>query len=147
MCNTAMRSHWGKHHSKSCGKGHGNPWRRTNSIQRHLFPPVNVEELDDRYEISLFAAGYSKSDYLITFVDEELNVSAKKVKLEETSQEEDKQTWQKREFKPRGFERRFILNNKIDKEAMSAKFKDGVVTITLPKLAGQERVRREIEID
>ena len=27
------------------------------------YPPVNVEELDDRYEILLYAAGYAKSDF------------------------------------------------------------------------------------
>ena len=105
-------------------------------------PPVNVEEFDDKYELSVFAAGYSKGDFNVNLENDELVVSAK---VSETQGAENG-NWRRKEFRPRGFERHFILNEKVDKDAVSAKYKDGVLTITLPKLSGFETTRAEIKI-
>ena len=42
------------------------------------YPPVNVDELDDRYEIQFYAAGYAKSDFQINLNDDTLTVAVEK---------------------------------------------------------------------
>ena len=128
--------HWKRHHAKRRAKGRFAPWG---------FPPVNVEELDDHYEVLLFAAGYSKSDFQISVADNTLIIAAKRPEATDTTT--DWTNWKRQEFKPRNFERYFELNDKIDKEAISAKYEDGVLRVTLPKLSGFETVRQDIEVN
>jgi len=117
---------------------HGHRGRRG----RGHFPRVNVQELDDRYELFLYAAGYSKSDFKVDLSDNTLIIAANS-----TTENEANYNWRRQEFKPRKFERQFELNDKIDKASITAKYEDGVLKVTLAKLEGFETVRREVEIE
>ncbi len=142
MCYKAHHSHWGgRRHRRSHHKHHAKKW------MKHMFaawgyPPVNLEELDDRYEIQLYAAGYAKSDFQVNLKDDVLTIAVEKPEQDWT----DWTSWERPGFKPGGFERRFKLNEKIDKEAIGAKYEEGVLTITLPKRSGFETSRQEIEV-
>ncbi|MEO1257308.1 MAG: Hsp20/alpha crystallin family protein [Bacteroidota bacterium] len=142
MCySRANRSHWGKHHHHP--RHHAKRWWKHKMAQAWGYPPVNVEELDDRYEILVYAAGYGKSDFGISLKDNTLVVQAEKPA---TTEEATEQNWRRREFRPGGFERYFELNEKINKEAITAQYADGVLKVTLPKLEGKETFRQEIEV-
>ena len=106
------------------------------------FPKVNVQELDDRYELFVYAAGYSKSDFTVNLTDNTLIVAVNQIANDLSDSD-----WRRQEFRPRKFERQFELNEKIDKEAISAKYEDGILKVTLEKLAGFERLRKEVEIN
>lgn len=124
---------------RSCG---GHPlkkaWKESFKAALH-HPPVNVRELDDRYELHLFASGYEKSDFVIALTDQNLSISVENKKSIE-------ENWKRQEYTPRGFVRQFALNDKIDKEAILAKYENGVLIISLPKLEGSEATRQEIAI-
>jgi HSP20 family protein len=107
------------------------------------YPPVNVEEFDDRYEIKLYAAGYAKSDFKVNLKDDTLTIAVERPENEWTDWAN--LDWQK--FTPGGFERRFKLNEKIDKASITAKYEEGVLTVTLQKLPGFETSRQDIEVD
>ena len=143
MCNrAAMHPRWGRRHAHA--------WKRHQFKQHRMYPPVNIEELDDQYEISFFAAGYAKSDFQISLSDDTLSVSAKSKRKEEEKGEEDwydRNQYRRREFKHRGFERHFVLNEKIEQEKITAKYEDGVLKITLPKKEGAETVRTQVDIE
>lgn len=114
-----------------------------NKMRSHMSqPPVNVEELDDSYELNVFAAGYAKKDFDVKIQNETLMISAKKSDADEA----EIGNWRRKEFGAYGFERHFILNEKVDKEAINAKYTDGVLKVTLKKLAGFETRRSEIKI-
>ena len=104
-------------------------------------PPVNIEEFDDRYELLVYAAGYTKSDFKVALRDDTLIIGAKKPREEEGTTH-----WRRREFRPQGFERQFELNDRVDKEAISAKYEDGILKVTVGKLAGFETQRQDIDI-
>lgn len=106
-------------------------------------PPANVEELDDQYILSIYAPGFEKEDFEIRIKDETL-VVAGKINQEMT---EDAFRWRRKEFGARSFERYFQLNEKIDKNSISAKYEDGVLKITLPKLEGFESHTQSINIE
>lgn len=106
------------------------------------FPKVNVQELDDRYELFVYAAGYAKSDFKVDLTDNTLIISANS-----TAETASNYNWRRQEFRPRKFERQFELNDKIDKDSITAKYEDGILKVTLAKLEGFETVRREVEIN
>ena len=139
MCRArAYHSHWGKHHRRH----HAKKWWKQRMANAWGYPPVNVEELDDRYEITLFAAGYAKDDFKIALKDNNLSIS-----VEAKEHEEQEFHWRRNEFKPGGFERHFRLNEKIDKSEIGAKYEEGILKVVLPKKSGFETLRQDIEID
>ena len=137
------RGHWAKHHHYR--KGHKHPARKF--IEKFAsawhYPPVNVQELDDRFELFLYAAGYSKEDFQIKLKDNTLIISMEK-------QKEDVETasnWRRKEYYQTGFQRQFELGEKIDKTAITAKYNNGVLELTLPKLEGFETNRQDILVE
>lgn len=139
-------------YAKACHPRHGRRHRRHQARKwwKHKFaamygfPPVNVEEQDNQYLIQLFAAGYAKGDFKISLEDNLLKVAATKAKSKETH--DTHKHWNPSNFKPGNFERYFELNEKINKEGISAKYEEGVLTVTLPKVEGAETQRQEINV-
>lgn len=143
MCKrSAYHAKWGRHHRH----GHGYPAKKFMArkfAQAMGQPPVNVEEQDDRYELFVYAAGYKKEDFQIHLKDNNLIVEGK----QQERGEENRPNWKRREFRPVGFERWFELNEKIDKDAIKAKYENGVLQVTLPKLEGAATYRQDIVVD
>ena len=104
------------------------------------YPPANVREMDDKYELYLFAPGYEKSDFIIALIDERLSISVKEKTEEEGN-------WRRKEFTQRDFVREFELSEKVDKSAIVAKYENGVLILSIPKLEEFETDRKEITID
>jgi HSP20 family protein len=149
MCNkTAYSRNWNNHFANKFGSYNELP------LQEHLFkkmwkqkvhgalntPPVNVRELDDKYELHLFAAGYVKSDFSIALTDQTLKISAE-------SKEVSTDGWKRHEYSPQGFVRQFELSEKVDKVAISASYENGVLILSLPKLEGFETERKDIAVE
>ena len=133
------RHHFKRKFKKMMGHKFAAPNRRHG---RGHFPKVNVQELDDRYELFVYAAGYSKSDFKVHLSDSTLTIAVDKIANDLSDYD-----WRRQEFRPRKFERQFELNDKIDKTSIAAKYEDGILKLTLAKLEGFETVRREVEID
>jgi HSP20 family protein len=104
-------------------------------------PPVNVQEHSDRYELSVFAPGLTKADFLISLQGDVLTIATKKQEKEENTG-----TWTRREYQPGAFERQFVLNEKIDRENISARYEDGVLVVSMAKLPWQEGPQQEIVV-
>lgn len=91
-------------------------------------PTVNVIEGNDSFRIELAAPGLSKKDFDIQMEDRTLTISGKK----EVSNKEDEKFVQK-EFSYIEFSRAFTLPKTIDAAAIKANFKNGILSLTLPK--------------
>lgn len=143
MCNkTAYNRNWNNHFANKFGNHEQHPFKKMwkEKMQAAFTtPPVNVRELDDKYELHLFAAGYVKGDFSVALTDQTLKISAEK---KETSTD----GWKRHEYAPTGFVRQFELNEKVDKTAISATYENGVLVLNLPKLAGFETERKEITV-
>ncbi|GAB3569029.1 hypothetical protein GCM10027578_22670 [Spirosoma luteolum] len=92
-------------------------------------PPVNIDETDDAFQLSLFAAGLSRDRVSLRVKDDILTVSYPGA--ESTDEEPGKGAY--REHEPSGFERQFRLNGKVLTDQISAAYANGVLRITLPK--------------
>lgn len=92
-------------------------------------PPVNIEELEDRYEIRLASPGRSSADFQIKLHGDVLTISGGRPHNEDATSSR----WARQEYRLESFERQFQLNDKIDAESISAAYTDGILVVTLPK--------------
>ncbi len=113
-------------------------WKRKFGATFHT-APANVREMDDKFELYLFAPGFEKSDFVIAVLDQTLSISA-------NDRTDEQESWKRHEYMPQGFVRQFKLNESIDKSAIVAKYENGVLIVNLPKSEGFESSRQEIEI-
>ncbi len=106
------------------------------------FPPVNIIDTPDSYEVELIAAGMSKEDFKVNLENNVLTISAQK--QEEEKKEDEKVI--RREFSKRSFSRSFTIDEKIESENISAKYENGVLHLSLPKREIAKAVKKDITI-
>jgi len=97
-------------------------------------PSVDVRETAEAYVMDMDLPGRSEKDVEISLKDRVLSISS----LEEAKTEEKKKTddgceYLIRERRSSSFSRRFTLPEDIDAEKVEANFKNGVLTITIPR--------------
>ncbi len=95
----------------------------------NLIPLMNIEELKDAYKITLEIPGMEKDDIDIQLKDNVLTISGEK--KEESKSEEG--TFYRRERRFGKFVRSVSLPNDVNAEKIEAEYKNGVLTLTLPK--------------
>ncbi len=93
-----------------------------------LVPLMNVEELKDQYRITLEVPGMEKDDIDISIKDDVLTISGEK---KEDFKEEGTLFRRERWFGK--FTRSLTLPNDADIEKIEAEYKNGVLTINIPK--------------
>ncbi len=128
---------WGQHRGQG-GKGKWAEmgtgptfWQR---MSRFSQPPVNIEETDSAYTISLYAAGLDKSKVTLTVKEDVLRVAYPGTNQEGAAEPTQSSfTYQEYSFNQGAFERQFQLNNKVLVDQISAAYTDGILTVTLPK--------------
>ena len=113
-------------------------------------PAVNVKESEKAFTMEVAAPGLKK-EYCKVNINNEGNLV---VKIEHKAEHEDKQPeaeqfhYVRSEFSYTNYEQTYILPDEVDKEHISAKVEDGVLTVELPKLAPEpeKKMDRVIEI-
>jgi HSP20 family protein len=85
-------------------------------------------ERDDDFILNMALPGYTRKDIVLDIDQDILQVSS-----ELTMDHDEKDSLLKREFIIRPFSRRFLLPESADAEQISARFKNGVLSITIPK--------------
>lgn len=122
----------------------GNPWGRPKSggfwgktkFGRHggfAQPPINIEETDNEYVISLFAAGLVKENVTLTVKNDVLTIAYPDTDQATTNESAAPGNVTYQEYKQGPFERQFRLNNKILVDRISASYVDGILRVILPK--------------
>ncbi|GAB4375411.1 MAG: hypothetical protein Kow0075_01760 [Salibacteraceae bacterium] len=89
-------------------------------------PRINIAEGENHYRIEVAAPGYDKSDFTIQTDSGVLVVSAER----ETNSNDD---YLIQEFEYAGFKRAFELPQDADGQSAKASYKNGVLTITIPR--------------
>lgn len=105
-------------------------------------PSVNIKEEDDKFILEMSAAGYTKEDVKLKVEDDVLTISGEHE--EKTEEKGDK--FLTREFSKGNFKRSFNLNGMVDADKVEAKFDNGILTITMPKVESAVSKLREINI-
>ena len=100
------------------------------------WPKVEVGETDREVRITAEVPGMDEEDVELTLQDGILTLRGEK-----KNETEDKDRGYSERFYGR-FERRIALPDGIDEEGAKADFRNGVLTVTLPKSENAERSRR-----
>lgn len=106
------------------------------------FPAVNVRETEAGYELDVVAPGFEKENFSVDVDDKMLTISAE-FKSEKT---EENEKAVRKEYEAKSFKRSFTLDEKIDTEAICAKYVNGVLTINLPKQPNVKEGKKQISI-
>jgi len=99
------------------------------SFMNSTLPAVNIHESKNEYLVEVAAPGMNKEDFKIELENNFLVISSEK---EEKKEEEGKE-YTRKEFSYQSFKRSFSLPKTIEDSKIQARYKDGVLKITLPK--------------
>ena len=109
-------------------------------------PAINVKENREAYTVELAAPGLKKDDFSVS-LDNDGNLVIKLEQKQKDNEEKRPEHYLRREFSYSKFEQTLLLPDDVDREKISAKVADGVLTIDLPKQIEQEsKVQRAIKI-
>ena len=92
-------------------------------------PDADMSETDDAYMLSVDLPGISRDDVEVSYSDNRLTVSGQR--KEETKEEEEDFIRQERYVGK--FSRTFTLPTEVKEDQIKASFKDGVLTVNVPK--------------
>ncbi len=106
------------------------------------FPPVNIRENADAYQLDIAAPGLEKSDFNLNLDKNILTVSTEK--KEENKEENPK--FIRKEFSYKAFKRSFTVDEKIDATNISAKYENGILKVALPKKEEVKVAAKEITV-
>ncbi len=109
-------------------------------------PAINVKESEVDYEVEVAAPGMTKEDFNV-HLNQDGDLTIKMESKKDNREEDKKAHYLRREFSYSKFEQTLILPDDVDKENISAKVADGVLTVVLPKIRKEERnVVRQITV-
>lgn len=100
-------------------------------------PAINVKETEKDYTVEVAAPGMTKDDFNVN-IDKDGNLHIHMEAHTEKKEEDKKSHYLRREFAYSKFEQTLLLPDDVEKEAIAARVNDGVLTVTLPKMAKPE---------
>jgi HSP20 family protein len=102
-------------------------------FSKTAYPKVNVVAYDDRVNIEAEIAGYSRDDIEVQVEEGLLSITGKTSSRNDTDTTDDTGTHILRELKRGSFSRSFRLSDELDSANIEASFKDGILTIDIPR--------------
>lgn len=109
------------------------------------FPKVDVSETDSAIKVVANIPGIDPDKISVEVGDDYLSLSGKVDK--ETKDEDKKGKIYRYEREYGEFRREFTLPSRVDKDKIVAKAKNGVLTLTLPKVGGEKAKTIRVETE
>lgn len=117
------------------------PFRRTEAAFAAV-PAVDVTETDKAYEITAELPGMTDKNVEVKMADGVLTIKGEK----QEEKEEKKKDHYLRERNFGSFQRAFQVPDGVDPDKIEASFKNGVLTVTLPKSAEALKTAKRIDV-
>ena len=111
------------------------------SFNQGAYPKVNVYEYDDKVGIVAEIPGLDKKNVTVDVEDGVLTISGDKHGFDT-----DGGKCITRELKQSSFKRSFTLGEHLSGEEISAKFKDGMLSISIPKVTPEKPKKKFVKI-
>lgn len=109
-------------------------------------PAVNVKESDKAYTMELATPGLKK-EYCRINVDDDGNLHIQIENKFEHKEEEHKTHYLRREFSYSNYEQSYVLPDNVERDKISAKVENGVLTIVMPKETKEEEKKNQRQIE
>ena len=110
--------------------------------QGSAYPKVNVYEYDDKVGIVAEIPGLDKKQLNVDVEDGVLTISGDK----HSTFEDDGAKVLRRELKQSSFKRSFELGEQLDGDNINASFKDGVLSVSIPKIEPEKPKKTFVKI-
>ncbi len=117
-------------------------WREPFARLGDFSPRVELEETAREYKVRAELPGLTEKDIEVTLTDGELTLRGEK--KSETSDEREGYSYTERRYG--SFSRRLALPGTVEAEQVQAEFKNGVLTVSLPKSAQATEKARQIKV-
>lgn len=111
-------------------------------VQNTFSPAVNIHETTDGYHVELNVPGRNKEDFKVAIDNNLLTIFFEQ---KEVTEQADYKTL-RREFSFKSFKRSFSLDEKINADAVQAKYENGILKLFLPKREAIKVAPKEIAI-
>lgn len=115
-------------------------WRQ--EIGSMTAPAVDVAETEKAYEITAELPGLDGKNVEVKFADGILTIKGEK----QEEKEEKKKDYYLSERSYGSFQRSFQVPDSVDPDKIEASFKNGVLTVTLPKNADSQKTAKKITV-
>lgn len=112
-------------------------------------PAVNIIDGEHAYQVEVAAPGMTREDFKVHInEDNELVISLEKKTENKEEDARHKGTYLRRDFTYTQFQQSLVLPDNIEREKISAKVENGVMTIDIPKKKIEEMTpaSRQIEV-
>lgn len=107
-------------------------------------PSVNIKDNNGDYKLEFAAPGLSKEDFDVHVENGVLTVECEKRK----SEHETDDNFTRKEFQYTSFKRSFGLPENIKEEDVIANYKDGILSVSVPKkVANNEAKRKKVNVE
>ena len=113
-------------------------WRRDEG--KEWIPSIDFAEKNGKYTLTAELPGLNKDDVSISIEDGCVTLAGKK----EYNKEKEGSDYYVKETRYGSFKRSFRLPDKVEEDKVEATYKDGVLTVIMPKKEGSEK--KEITI-
>ena len=105
-----------------------------------LMPAVDIAERENEYTVNVELPGVSKDDVKITMQDNILTIRGEKKEEKESKGS----SFHRVERSYGSFQRSFTLPTRVQSDKIEATYKDGILSVTLPK--AEEAKPKQIEV-
>jgi len=106
-------------------------------------PAVNIKEDEKKFMLDLAVPGIDKKDLKIEINEDVITISSE----HKEEKEETRDDFKRREFSYTTFCRSFYLPENVNKEKIEANYKDGILSVALPKDKEEKtKLTRQINI-
>lgn len=106
-------------------------------------PAVNIKEDEKKFTLELAVPGMDKKDLKIDINEDVLTISSET----KDEKEENRDGYRRKEFSYSSFCRSFQIPENINQDKIEANYKDGILTVVLPKLEEEKnKITRQIKI-
>ncbi|MBR1569941.1 MAG: Hsp20/alpha crystallin family protein [Bacteroidales bacterium] len=112
-------------------------------------PAINVLETPDSYVLELAAPGMTKEDFNVHLDEDGDLVINMEHKVDKKEEESHRHHYLRREFSYTQFQQTMLLPEDADREAISAKVENGVLTVNIPKIkkVEVEKAKKQITVE
>jgi len=110
------------------------------TFTRGLFPAINIFEKENTYVLTMELPGFNIDDLNVQILEKQLIVEGKR----KSDFDEKNVTFHRRERQWGQFSRSVTLPDKVNREKVNAKMKDGVLMVTIAK--AEETLPKQITI-
>ena len=101
-------------------------------------PAVNVKEDEKAYTMEMAVPGIKK-EYCRVGINEDGNLTIAIENKMEHKEENKKHHYLRREFSYSNYEQSYTLPDDVERDKISAKVENGILTVTLPKIVKEEK--------